>query len=200
MVANGTSAELAELCLLLDEAAAWNGGWLNGAAYGRWRSGIRERGRGAPSRQALAAKGVDLVAMIRGIGIPTTPPPSSDRDLLAFVMKAHSEVGIDGLSIAAYRRWQSAQEGAPTSGALTEHFGSWRVILERAGIPIVSGNRRYSDSELLAALRNAAGAVEVPLEALTMQVYEEWRRGRRLPTVLTITNRFGNWLKAVGRA
>lgn len=200
MVADGNSKDLAELCSLLDEAAAWNGGWLNGSAYGRWRSGFREPGRGAPSRQALAARGVDLLALIRGLGIPTTPPPSSDPDLLASVTKAHSELGIDGLSITAYRRWQSAQEKAPTSGALTEHFGSWRVVLERAGIPIVSGNRRYSDSELLAALRNAAGAAEVPLEALTMQVYEEWRSGRRLPTVLTITNRFGSWRKAVGMA
>jgi hypothetical protein len=200
MVANGTSVDLAELCSLLDEAAVWNGGWLNGAAYGRWRSGNRERGRGAPSRQALTARGVDLVTLIRGLGIPTTPPPVSDQDSLVFVSKAHSEVGIDGLSITAYRRWQSAQEKAPTSGALTERFGSWNVILERAGIPIVSGNRRYSDSELMAALRNAARTVDVPLDALTMQLYEEWQRGRRMPTGLTITNRFGSWLKAVGRA
>ena len=191
--------DLTELCSLLHEAAAWNGGWLNGAAYGRWRSAVREPDRGAPSRQALAARGVDLVAMIRGLGIPTKPPPSSDLNMLAFVIKAHSEVGIDGLSITAYRRWRFTHEKAPTPGALVDRFGSWSVILERVGIPTVSGNRRYSDCEILAALRNAAGTVGVPLEALTMQGYEDWRRGRRGPTVLTVTNRFGSWPSAVRR-
>ena len=175
-----------------------NGGWLNGAAYGRWRSAIRSRFEGHLPGSSRCKRGKSCSDDSR-LGIPTTPPPPSDRDLLAFVMKAHSEVGIHGLSITAYRRWQPAQEKAPTSGALADRFGSWSVILECCGYPYREREPADSDSEMLAALRNAAGTVGVQLEALTMQVYEEWRRGRRVPTVLTITNRFGSWPKAVGR-
>jgi len=34
MASNGSTIDLAEICCLIDEAAAWNGGWLNGSAAG----------------------------------------------------------------------------------------------------------------------------------------------------------------------
>ena len=193
-----SAAFLAEALALIDEAATANGGWLSIPAYTRWRAAARSKGRKVPSHQAFTYHGIDLAKTIAGMGISTRPPGPTDEELLAFVAQAHAEVGTEGLARQEYQRWQSDHEDAPSAVTLIKRLGNWTTILAKAGVSTVSTNRRYGNEDLLRAMRAAAEKTGVEVGALTMAGYDEWRRGKavELPSVSTISNRFGSWLGA----
>jgi hypothetical protein len=196
MASNGSTIDLAEICCLIDEAAAWNGGWLNGSAYTRWRAAQRNKGHLVRSRQHLGASGVNLVRTIQGMSIPTCPPKIPEDVLLAFVILAEQEVGVEGLSFTAYRRWQAERPAAPTIKTLVKRFGSWQEIADRAGVQVVSRNRTYSDADLVEVLNTAAVYLGGTGDGLSINAYEEWRKEHGGPTAPTIFNRCGSWSKA----
>lgn len=196
MASSGPTSDLTDICFLLDEAAIWNGGWLNGPAYARWRAEQRANGRTVPSRQHLEASGINLARTTEGMGISTRPPGTPEYALLAYVILAEQELGVKGLSFTTCCGWQAEHPDAPTIKALVKRFGSWQESADRTGILAVSGNRTYSDADLVEALNTAAVYLGGTADGLSINAYEEWRKEHGGPTALTIFNRCGSWSKA----
>jgi hypothetical protein len=109
----------------------------------------------------------------------------------------------------------------PAPSTLTHRFGAWPYVLEAAALPISEHTRkprpsdvprrrppRYTDSELLEAVRRAHTAIGSPL---TLRAYERWRKAELaradvaneylvIPSVVPIRIRFGRWRVAVRAA
>lgn len=157
------------------------------------RDRARANGRSVPSHQAIAHRGIRLAKLIRGLGIPNRPPDPSDDEILILLVQACREIGLGGLSRVLYKRWRTEHLDAPSLPGLAERFGSWSGALESAGVPQIYGNRRFSDVELLAAIREAANSIGVDPQALTTSVYEWWQAQHGGPKAITITKRFKRW-------
>ncbi len=165
-------------------------------AYGRWREEARAHGRTIPSLQALSHRGIRLTKLVRGLGIPNRPPELSDDEMLAILVQACHVIGLDGLSRDLYDRWRAERSDSPSRQGLAERFGSWSAALVSAGVPQFTGTRRYSDAELLAAIREAADGMGVEPKALTTSGYEQWQAENGETKVITITKRFKRWSTA----
>ena len=153
-----SQTDLALACFLIDEAATFNGGWLNLDAYEAWRSSELECGREVPSYNALIRKGIKLIKLARGLGIPGRPLGSPGEDPLKSIRDAHAASGSVSLSVSRYRRWCEENESAPSVNLLIYRFGTWNAVLNRAGVPISDGNHWYRDEDLKGALE--AGRVQ----------------------------------------
>jgi hypothetical protein len=86
--------------------------------------------------------------------------------------------------------FQKARHWPPSAATIWRVFGSWNSALVAAGIPVnratgASGQRHWSDEEILEAIRQAEREGE-PTSAA-------FRVGKRLPWIGTIEHRFGSW-------
>lgn len=89
-----------------------------------------------------------------------------------------------------------SMDGLPSVWTYQHRFGSWSAALERAGIrPRQAPARtRYSDEELIAAIRRAADELG---KAPTMK---EMALLEGVPSPLTFRDRFGSWTSAIKAA
>jgi len=135
-----------------------------------------------------------------------TTPKYPTEVLIACLQEASA--AVDGpLTASAYRHYADARQREdgrswPATPTYVNRFGSWGGAMAQAGLPVVSrgrSGRRFSEEDCIRALREVARALE---EVPTIAAYTKAARAShgRLPSAITITNRLGNWTKALTKA
>ncbi len=171
---------------------------------------------------ALRAAGLAGEAIRRSDGrVDPTEWSYLNEELLAALRLVHDRLGFSP-SVAEYvderRRHQvdSRTSGDPTTlptpGTITRRFRFWGAALEAAGLPPRRPRKgarpgpqapRYSDDEIIAALREAYSALGEPF---TFHAYSAWRDKQRaerkpgwelLPSAWTASDRLRGWNGAV---
>lgn len=153
--------------------------------------------------------GVARAEFVRS-GLPVPVPPRVPRAapalddfgvLLALRLLAH-QLGAERMARGAVpvsrREWDERRDPSlhPSAATMTARFGGWGAACERAGVPLRpllrrSGPvRRWTDEQCLAAAREflaqAAGGT-------ACSDYAAWATGRDVPSLPTVTSRFGGW-------
>ena len=129
-------------------------------------------------------------------------PRSHSAERILSALRQASDI-LDGpVSIAKYRRLRRSGPGWPSAGTVVHRFGSWADALRAAGIAVSDcpradgfGKRKFSDAEILAALRGA-----VRERAFSIREYDDLAEARGWPKSVTVRKRFGSWTAAVEAA
>jgi len=121
-------------------------------------------------------------------------PRYSDIDLIDSIQRAAAEHG-EPLEISEYQRWRErCDDLVPTAETIMGRIG-WRAAAEKAGLSTTKpgGGQKYSDSDIIEAIRAAAG----DNQRLTAEDYQQWRAETDgdAPSRATIRKRLG-WANA----
>jgi hypothetical protein len=168
--------------------------------FGSWRAALKE---------------ADIAVDAR----PPTNPGLSDRQIIRALAEAHART-TGPLTIQRYTAWRQRQLirdptpriELPSCQTIYRRFGTWQAALQTVAADLsVDVERmtlhaegvRYSNEELLRALRDADAAVD---GRLLVNQYMAWREKqsagdpalrRALPTYEPILKRFGSWTSAL---
>jgi len=124
-------------------------------------------------------------------------PPSEypEERLIEALQEAADELG-QPLSSKLYDNWARGHPNRPIYQTINERL-SWDEATDRAGVETpgkeaapTGTDRRYSDSEIIDALQEAAAELGAPLR---ITEYNNWRRGKPNPTYSVVNRRFGSW-------
>lgn len=133
------------------------------------------------------------------------PPNASDfAVLLALRLLAHTlgaERSARGPVHVSMGDWESRRDPAqhPSAVAVTARFGGWNLACELAGVPQrpvarkSGAPRRWTDQECLDAVREFLAQAS---DGNAGSRYQEWAAARAVPSLATVSARFGGWPKA----
>lgn len=95
----------------------------------------------------------------------------------------------------SYDRLAEINPSWPKRVTIIKRFGSWRKALEAAGMPCnrnyLTNKKKYTDEEIINALRDAAKA-----GIFSTQAYTKYAKEKSMPSVALIQHRFGSWRAA----
>lgn len=123
------------------------------------------------------------VAALRRRWVPSRWTPASCVEVLQAFHARHGRSPM-------MREFADARRGTlPHPSTISRLFGSWSAGLAAAGLPlnrtVTSNPRRWTDEQILEAIREAALAGDV--------TSTPFRLGQRRPWIGTIERRFGSW-------
>lgn len=168
---------------------------------------LRRSGLTPPSAAARARSRAPSRAASRQA--PAGPARLDDFGLLLALRLMAHELGAErsarGPVPVSMGDWNARRDRMlhPTAQAMATRFGGWGVACERAGVPAretrrrLGRVRRWTDEDCLAAMRQFLTETTA---GTTGSDYTAWAATRDVPSLPTVTARFGGWPQARERA
>jgi len=170
-----------------DEITDWFDQWSLAAA-------LADDVRNSPRGTATESKGDEMERS----GHSDHPTKYQEERLIEALRVAAAELG-QPLSTESYDYWAQGHPDRPVYNTINNRL-SWDEATDRAGIETPGGqtsppgtDRRYSDSEIIEALQEAAKELGEPLRVAE---YNQWRSEIPKPRYRVINRRFGGWKEA----
>lgn len=187
-------ASAKEMILALNQAYGDGSKRLRSSDYRKWAA----NNPGAPTLDDVRARFGSWAAACDAAGVVPVRSAWKKDSIIEKLADAYKVLG-DPFTGYRYRQFTGTADGMsyPKIDAVVRLIGPWSKACEAIGVK--PGRAHYTTDEVTTAVRDARKQID---GRLTMATYRRWHeeqteQGRDVPTVETVSRRYGRWSKAV---